>query len=150
MDELLLAAANTAAQAKNNPAGAARKKVITDIHDKFDEVPTMAGKFNDQESFAKRMAGNKTQTGVAERLQRKAISDLKAAIGTNEKFLFINHLFSGDAPSYNAAIDLINKSNNLEAAKNYIHQDLVIKYDWDATSHPASIFIDLVERRFIS
>ena len=110
----------------------------------------MAGKFNDQESFAKRMAGNKTQTGVAERLQRKAISDLKAAIGTNEKFLFINHLFSGDAPSYNAAIDLINKSNNLEAAKNYIHQDLVIKYDWDATSHPASIFIDLVERRFIS
>jgi len=150
MDELLLAAANKAAAAKNNPGGTGRKKVITDIHDRFDEVPTLAGKFNDQDSIAKRMAGSKTQTGVAEKLQRKPISDLKAAICTNEKFLFINHLFSGDAPSYNLAIELLNKSANLESAKSYIYQDLIIKYDWDATTHPATLFIDLVERRFIS
>ena len=90
MDELLLAAANKAAETKQVEESSRRKKVITDIHDKFDEVPTFAGKFNDHETLAQRMAGTKLQSGVAERHQRKPISDLRVAIGTNEKFLFIN------------------------------------------------------------
>ena len=150
MDELLMAAANKTAEANQALESSRRKKVITDIHDRFDEVPTHAGKFNDQETLAKRMAGTKQQNGVAEKHQHKPIADLKAAIGINEKFLFINHLFSGDTQAYLSSIEILNSSGNIETARTYVKQDLVIKYDWDISSHPASLFVDLVERRFIS
>jgi len=150
MDDLLMAAANKTAEANQAMQSTRRKKVITDIHDRFDEVPTLAGKFNDQETLAKRMAGTKLQNGVAEKHQHKPIADLKAAIGTNEKFLFINHLFSGDTQAYLSSIEFLNSSGNIETARTYMNQDLVIKYDWDISSHPASLFVDLVERRFIS
>lgn len=150
MDDLLIAAANKAAEANHSQESQRRKKVITDIHDKFDPVPTLAGKFNGQESLGQRMAGTKSQTAVAEKHQRKAITNLKIAIGTNEKFLFINHLFSGNTQEYNSSIDQINNSPDLETAKTYIHQTLINKYDWDINTQPANIFIDLVERRFIS
>ncbi len=150
MDELLLAAANKAAETKQVEESSRRKKVITDIHDKFDEVPTFAGKFNDHETLAQRMAGTKLQSGVAERHQRKPISDLRVAIGTNEKFLFINQLFLGDSQSYSISIESLNNSGSLDAARNFVHQNLLSKYDWDLSTHPANLFLDLVERRFIS
>jgi len=150
MDELLMAAANKTAEANQAQESIRRKKVITDIHDKFDEVPTLAGRFNDQETHAKRMAGTKQQNGVAEKHQHKPISDLKSAIGINEKFLFINHLFSGDTQAYLTSIELLNTSANIETARAYINQDIMIKYDWDLSVHPANLFVDLVERRFIS
>lgn len=150
MDELLMAAANKTAEANQAQESIRRKKVITDIHDKFDEVPTFAGRFNDQETLAKRMAGTKQQNGLAEKHQHKPISDLKSAIGINEKFLFINHLFSGDTQAYLSSIELLNTSANIEIARAHVNQNLVIKYDWDISSHPANLFVDLVERRFIS
>ncbi len=150
MDELLVAAANKAAESKQAQESFRRKKVITDIHDKYDEVPTMAGKFSDQETLAKRMAGSKMQTGLAEKHQRKPIIDLKIAIGINEKFLFINQLFAGDAQGYHSSIEILNNSGSMEGARNYIHQNLLSKYDWDLSTHPASLFMDLVERRYIS
>lgn len=150
MDDLLLAAANKAAQANQALDPTRKKKVITDIHDKFDEVPTMAGKYSDHETLATRMAGSKTQTGVAEKLQHKPISDLRISIGTNEKFLFINHLFGGDPQIYNSSIEVLNTSGNLESARKFITENLLDKYGWDTGTHPVTMFMDLIERRYIS
>lgn len=150
MDELLAAASNKSAELNQEQESARRKKVITDIHDKFEEVPTLAGKFNDRETHAKRMAGIKMQTGIAEKHQRKAISDLKQSIGINEKFLFINQLFRGDAQVYDASINFLNNCGSIDAAKNYIHQNLQAKYDWDTSQQPVRLLLDLVERRFLS
>lgn len=150
MDELLMAAANKTAEANQVQEATRRKKVITDIHDKFEAVPTFASNFDDKETLAKRMAGSKQQNGLAEKHQRKPISDLKISIGTNEKFLFINHLFSSDSQSYSSAIEFLNTCGNIDSARTFINQNLCEKYDWDLSTQPATIFIDLVERRYIS
>lgn len=126
------------------------KKISGDLHEMFDEVPTLAGKFEEHETLGERIATSATPTRVGEKMQRKAVKDLKAAIGLNEKFQFINQLFGGDAGTYHHSIELLNSCASVDAAKNYVNSTLQPKYQWDMNSSPVTLFIDLVERRFLT
>jgi len=90
-----------------------------------------------------------TQSGesVGEKLQHKKITDLKASIGINEKFQFINELFEGNMKEYNVAIDQINNFTEHEDAENYI-ADLQEMYKWNKENPIAANFLELVQRRF--
>src|SRR5205085_8186440 len=116
----------------------------------FEDVPTHGSKFENEERLHEKMAGKATGETLAHKLHNKPVTDLKAAIGINEKFLFINKLFGGSLQNYSEAIERINTAGSLTSAKQIIDEEFSPKYNWQADSLPVKEFIDLVERRFIS
>jgi len=86
---------------------------------------------------------------LGDKLGRTPITDLKKAIGINQKFLFINELFQQNADEYNASVDFINKADSLDDAHIYINSKLVNRYEWDLESKHVDNFMELVERKFL-
>lgn len=66
---------------------------------------------------------NNKPSNLGEQLTLKPINDLKSAIGTNDRFLFIAQLFGGDAAKFNQAIVNLNHCANLEAALQHLHNN---------------------------
>jgi hypothetical protein len=116
----------------------------------FENVPTVGGKYGSEDRLHTKIAAKSTGETVAHKMHRHPVKDLKAAIGINEKFLFINKLFDGNGQQYNDAIERINNSGSHSAAKRIIDEELFPKYDWQTDSEPVKEFLELVERRFIS
>lgn len=85
---------------------------------------------------------------LASKLQKKSITDLKQAIGINEKFQFINELFGGNMNEYNIAVNQVNICRSREEAEVYLDtlRDL---YKWDPDNDTVQAFSELVERRFL-
>ena len=79
---------------------------------------------------------------LAEKLQKEPITDLKSAIGLNDKILFTNELFGGSAADYEQAIDHLNSLDSLQAANSYVQS-----YGWD-DNEAVTTLKDLVERKF--
>jgi hypothetical protein len=84
---------------------------------------------------------------IAARMQRKPISDLRSAIGINEKFLFINELFKGNMQQYNKTLDELNDFKSLQGAQTYL-LELKVEYQWDEVSQAFKKLREFVERRF--
>lgn len=123
-----------------------KKRLVSDIHEMFHDAPTVANRFSDHQTIAEKIAGNDSMKRVSDNL-KTSVKDIKAAIGINEKFQFINQLFNGDAKNYHAVIDKLNESPSADIAMNYV-KEISDSNNWE--SHPASAksFIEIIERRF--
>jgi len=89
----------------------------------------------------------KNDESVREKIQHNKITDLKSAIGINEKFQFINELFDGNMKEYTVAIDQLNSFSSNTEAESYI-ANLEEVYKWKPDNNIADNFKELVERRF--
>ena len=85
---------------------------------------------------------------VADRLERKSVSDLNTVIGINEKFTMISELFDGNEDDYNNSIKYLNGCKDQSEANEYIETNLKNKYTWKDDSESVAVFVDLVERLF--
>jgi hypothetical protein len=124
------------------------KKSNSDIHEMFESAQTVAHNFEDHVTLADRIAKTQTSHSVSDHLHKIPVKDIKAAIGLNEKFQFINQLFNGDSQKYNASVDHLNScgsSNRAQEFMNTISQE----YNWEKQPSIASLFMDIVERRFL-
>jgi len=84
---------------------------------------------------------------VADSLQMSGITDLREAIGINDKFLFINELFNGDLTRYNKVIDELNGFSGLSGAQTCL-TELQVQFQW-AEDGPAYQKLNvLLERKF--
>lgn len=77
----------------------------------------------------------------------KKIDDLKAAVGLNEKFRFINELFGGNQQEYSIAINQLNTVPDIEEALIY-YDTLKNIYNWDTAAECYIKLLELVHRRF--
>lgn len=123
-----------------------KKRIITDVNEKFHETHTVATKFADHQTVADKIAGNEGMKRISDSL-RAPVKDIKAAIGLNEKFQFINQLFNGDAQKYNAFIDELNISPSSEIAMKSI-QKVSDSNNWELHASSAKSFMDIIERRY--
>jgi hypothetical protein len=132
-------------------AGIKAKKIKGDVNSVlFKDQPTLGDRFEDEPTIHERIAAvNTAFSSIASHQQRKPIQDLKRAIGLNEKFLFINHLFDGNLQVYNQAIDFLDSASGKNAAMEYIQQTLLPQFSWDINSQPCHLFLEVVERRFV-
>lgn len=85
---------------------------------------------------------------LAARLQRAHVSDIRMAIGINDKVMIVNDLFRGSVERYNKSIDALNDFPTLSGAKVYM-SELQIELQWDTESDAYKMLNDLVERRFV-
>lgn len=92
--------------------------------------------------------GVSDQHSIADRMQKSPLSDLKRAIGINEKFLFINELFNGDLGRYNKAIDEFNQLKSREGVDTHL-VELKIQNQWDDELEAFQKLKALLDRKFI-
>ena len=69
------------------------------------------------------------------------------AIGINDKFRFMNELFSQNSTEYNIAIEQINNVNNWGEAEIYLNS-LKAVYEWDEKNEAVLAFFAAVKKRF--
>lgn len=99
-------------------------------------------------SIKDKIASGKHDQSLADRMQLKPISDLKAAIGLNDKFQFINELFEGSADRYNEATSLLNSCSSAVEADE-LFADLNSRYNWDPKNHVFRKLKEFVTRRYL-
>ena len=84
---------------------------------------------------------------LAAKLQQNPVRDLKAAIGINDKFLFVNELFGGSMEKYNKSIENLNDLKTLNGAMIYLNE-LKIELQWNSSNEAYQKLKELVSRRF--
>ena len=84
---------------------------------------------------------------LAAKLQHESISDLRSAIGINDKFLLVNELFGGSMEKYNKSIDNLNDLKTLNGALVYMNE-LRIELQWNSNNEAYKKLLDLVHRKF--
>jgi hypothetical protein len=86
---------------------------------------------------------------LAQKLVQKPISDLRKAIGINQRFQFVSVLFESDTAAFEQAIVRLNEASSYIEADEYIQNTLKNKYDWQMKNPVVKELINLVERRFL-
>ena len=104
---------------------------------------------SDSPSLNDRITSGRHDQTLADRIQLKPISDLKAAIGINEKFQFLNDLFESSSDRYNEAIQLLNACSNSNEA-NQLFDDLKSRYGWDEQGPAFKRLHEFVVRRYLA
>lgn len=82
---------------------------------------------------------------ASELLRNEPVTDLRRAIGINDRFLLIRDLFGGDGAAYEAAIDALNGFDNLDDCMIYIAEH----YAWNPNSDGAVLLMELLERKYL-
>lgn len=89
-------------------------------------------------TLADKMADDTAPTAAFNR-----ITDLRKAIGLNDKFLMIRDLFDGDASRYEDTITTLNEFDDLDECMIYIVENFV----WNPDSEGAKLLVSLIERK---
>ncbi|MFW5707904.1 MAG: hypothetical protein ACOC12_08290, partial [Bacteroidota bacterium] len=81
---------------------------------------------------------------------QKPVANIKEAIGINEKFLFINELFSGDLKAYNDAVQQLNNCSSIQEAFELLNR-YTEDFQWDGQRSAETIekFANIVQRRYM-
>ena len=89
-------------------------------------------------------------SGAAPLAERGApkVTSLREAISINQRFSFINELFSGENMEYHAAIQHLDTLPTAEAAAAYVQHDLATSHDWSLKQEHVSKLLKLIERKF--
>lgn len=85
---------------------------------------------------------------LADALASTPLESIPAAISLNQKIMFINQLFHGDAVAYTQAIMELDGCRQFDEAQALINQQYANKYLWKMSPDEAEEFVEIVRRRF--
>ncbi|HPB26494.1 MAG TPA: hypothetical protein PLE11_12130 [Bacteroidales bacterium] len=110
---------------------------------------TVADKFKETApSVLEKISAEKNDKTVAEKIGKSTVTNLKSAIGINDKFLFINQLFKGDLQGYNRAIEKLNACTTIEMATTAL-EELRSANNWDNADEAYQKLEDLVIKKLL-
>jgi hypothetical protein len=99
-------------------------------------------------SVNERIHSAKNDLSLSDKMSLKPITDLKATIGINEKFQFVNELFDGSTEMYNQAIALLNNCSG-QAEATSLFAGLQQRNGWDPENPVFLRLQEYVTRRYI-
>lgn len=98
------------------------------------------------ESFQKERSLNDSigeNKSIESKLTNTPITNLRAAIGLNDRFIFIREIFDNNTEKYNTVIEQLDKLESIQQAVEYLKANLSMQ------KNEASLkFVDLLKRRF--
>jgi hypothetical protein len=150
-----------AAELKNQ-LGLKNRQPIPDSYDPMEEVPTLAIYTPPKEKprphtpqLKMELSSSEindtlkdSKTELAQKLQDSPIRDLRKAIGINDRYLFINELFSGDEAMFERSVKTLNQFSILPEAEFWMQRELKLKLAWNEDAPIVQQFVQLVRRRF--
>jgi hypothetical protein len=123
---------------------AEEKKISTDLFGSEISSVTEKPKL---EKKVEKVPEKKQEVPVLQKIHKPSITDLRAAIGINDKFRFANELFAGVMGEYEIAIQQLNAAGSLESAMDYF-MSLQPLYNWDMEHESVKRLLELVDRRY--
>ena len=118
---------------------------IQTIHPQIKVEETKTQVNGKSESLNEVLIQSKT-TELVDKLEHLPITDLKSAISFNDRFSFVQNLFSGNADVFKNVVEQINSANNFVEAEKIISNHKNEK--WAENAEVAASFMELVSRRF--
>lgn len=109
--------------------------------------PSVISEVEMKKTVVDKIAEGKNEESVADKMQKNKIKGLKAAIGINEKFYFINELFEGNMKDYNEAIEKLENCESIELA-NQLVSSFIDDREWDQESDALAQLQGFVDRKF--
>ncbi|HOY39487.1 MAG: hypothetical protein KBB11_07435 [Bacteroidales bacterium] len=110
------------------------------------ETKTIGEQLGEKKTSLNEVLGLKTQQqDVVSRIQAKPITDIKAAIGIGDRFLFIRELFDGDNDLYNKTLEYLNALSEINEANEYLKAN----FTWNNENSTVDHFMKIVQRKFI-
>ncbi|MEZ5083153.1 MAG: hypothetical protein R2750_06865 [Bacteroidales bacterium] len=106
-------------------------------------------KAEQKELVVDKISKDQNMETIADKFQKNKIASLKDAIGINEKFFFINELFSGELSVYNQSIEKLDQLET-EAERNQFISNLIEKFEWDIESDAFLKLQDFVLKKYTS
>jgi len=101
---------------------------------------------NSDNAVAEKFQATEEQS-LADKMQKSSITNIREAIGINEKFLFINELFNGDLGRYNKILDDINDLPTKKGVDTYL-LELKIQFQWADENEAYVKLKELLDRKF--
>lgn len=95
-------------------------------------------------SLNERLADN-SKNDVASKISQKPVTDIKAAIGIGDRFLYIRELFNGNNDTFEQTVTHLNSLNSFDDAESYIRSN----FDWDDSDETVLNFVSVVKRKYI-
>jgi hypothetical protein len=89
----------------------------------------------------------KAEKPVTSNIQKPSLSDIRSAIGLNDKFQFSNELFEANIQEFEIAIQQLNTAGSLDSAMEYF-LSLQRLYNWKEDNDTSKRLLELVERRY--
>ena len=91
-----------------------------------------------------------TARELSEKLSELPITDIKKAMGLNERIFTVNELFGGDQATFDNIVATLNQLRSYQEAKDYLIRHVAGKYHWASKDKKskAKTFIKLIRRRF--
>jgi len=87
------------------------------------QAQILSDKYNKENtSVFEKYSSKKEDTSIGSQLQATPLLDLKKSIGINDRFSYINELFSGNKDNYDKFIDSIIQAANAENVITYLNQ----------------------------
>lgn len=107
---------------------------------------TIGERYTQNKSVFDNISNSVNKSDVASRFKSNSF-DLRTAIGVNEKFMFINDLFSGNLRAYTEFIQKLNEAESLESANQILNQT---KEDnrWITNSLPYTTLHEIILKKF--
>ena len=127
------------------------------VHKLFFEAPVEEAKpisngksigeqYEQKKSIFENFSTNIKQDDISKRFNSPKI-DLRTAIGVNEKFMFINDLFSGNLREYTDFIQRLNEAETLEMANVILNGEKENKR-WVANSLSYGTLTEILAKKF--
>lgn len=114
--------------------------------DQVPEAPARPMSIN--EILAAQLKGAKTTQATRISGRPERLGDIKTAISLNDKLLFIKDLFNGYSLAYSEAIELLNRYDDLGAAKDFLQSNYATKNNWSAKPDTVDKLYTILEKRF--
>lgn len=110
----------------------------------------IAEKFSESShSIVDNLEKNNESYTLFSKISKEQSSDLKKAIGINDRFLFTNELFMGNISAYNQFIDEVDKFDDGLKAWEYIEQ-VKAKKSWDSASSSYKRLFEIIQKKFLA
>lgn len=93
----------------------------------------------------------KVSNELSDKLAGAKLEDLHRGFGLNDKYLYINELFSGNAAKFKLAIDFFNTQKHLDDARAYMEKELITVNRWASKDKKplAKDFIKVIRRKYL-
>jgi hypothetical protein len=82
---------------------------------------------------------------ISAQYKMKPIGSIKTALGLNEKFELINHLFEGNKEKFEKTLDVLDMAGSFVEAYNYLEAH----FDWDMDDVYVQRILELIRRKLI-
>ncbi|MBC7920305.1 MAG: hypothetical protein H7Z75_04370 [Ferruginibacter sp.] len=89
-----------------------------------------------------------TKGTTLDRQLKTRIENIKSAIPLNQKFVFINELFKGDAAAYHQALNELEQCSTYQSANQLLRESYAKAYGWNMDGEEAEAFFEIIERKF--